>query len=65
MNFDVGCECQEKLFNVGYDGLPEGRNGGSLPDEMVDSCVWNEEVSAEQGFKVRVQFLEADRLGEP
>jgi hypothetical protein len=32
---------------------------------MLDPCVRDEEVAAEQGFEVRVQSREADGLGEP
>lgn len=50
---------------MGCHGLREARNRGSLPDEMLDPCVRNEEVVAEQGFEVRVESLETDGLGEP
>src|SRR5258708_6367779 len=48
-----------------FNRLWEMLKCGTLTNEMLDSCVWNEEVFAEQAFEVGVKFLKTDGLCEP
>lgn len=61
--FDLCCESQKELFDMRRLYIKTHRI--SLSNQVLNACVWNEEMFTEQTFKLGIDFGEAKRLCEP